>query len=103
MTAYQIDLDPVHSVVRLTVTAEVMTLEMAQEIHTRLAYLSSLGKTYSAIFDLSAVKCTTIPVAVIRGYGRRSASVPMGHKHVIVGQHQRYSDWLACSRCVGRP
>ena len=84
-TACQIDLDPVHSVIRLTVTAEIMTLNMAEAIHTRLEYLSSRGGPYSAIFDLSAVKDTTIPVDVVRGYGRRSSSVPMGRKHVVVG------------------
>jgi hypothetical protein len=88
-TAYQIDLDPGHSVIRLTVTAEIMTLELAKEIHTRLSCLSSRGGPsggpYSAIFDLSAVKDTTIPVDVVRGYGRRSSSVPMGRKHVVVG------------------
>ena len=31
MSAYQIDLDPVHSVIRLTVTAETVTLELAEE------------------------------------------------------------------------
>ena len=61
MIAYQIDLNPVHSVIWLTVTAEIMTLETAEEIHTRLASLSSCGGPYSAIFDLFAVKDTTIP------------------------------------------
>jgi hypothetical protein len=62
-----------------------MTLEMAEEIHTALAYLSSRGGPYSAIFDLSAVKDTTIPVEVVRGYGRCESSVPTGRKHVVVG------------------
>ena len=60
MTGYQIDLDPVHRVILLTVTAEVMTLEMAQDIHTRLTQIASSGGPYAAIFDLSAVKDTTI-------------------------------------------
>ena len=60
MTGYQIDLDPVHRVIRLTVTAEIMTLEMAQDIHTRLTQIASSGGPYAAIFDLSAVEDTTI-------------------------------------------
>ena len=80
--AYQIDLDPVHLVIRLTVTAEIMTLEMAQEIHARLTRLASSGGPYAAIFDLSAVKDTTIPVNAVRGFARSRTSVPMGRPHV---------------------
>jgi hypothetical protein len=82
---YAAAVPPKHGVIRLTVTAEIMTLEMAEEIHTALAYLSSRGGPYSAIFDLSAVKDTTIPVEVVRGYGRCESSVPTGRKHVVVG------------------
>jgi hypothetical protein len=85
MTAYQIDLDPVHSVIRLTVAAEIMTLEMAQEIHVRLEQIASSGGPYAAIFDLSLVKDTTIPTNMIRGWAKSKPSVPMGRPHVIVG------------------
>ena len=86
LTAYQIDLDPVHAVIRLTVTAEIMTLEMAQEIHAQLAQLASSGGPYAAIFDLSAVKSTTIPVDMVRGLARNRPSISMGRPHVIVGE-----------------
>jgi hypothetical protein len=86
MSEYHIDLDPVHTVLRLTITSEIMTLECAEVIHTALAYVSSHGGPYSAIFDLSAVKDTTIPVDVVRGYGRRAPSVPTGKAHVVVGE-----------------
>jgi len=49
-------------------------------------FLSSRGGPYSAIFDLSAVKETLIPVDVVRGYGRRAPSVPTGKAHVVVGK-----------------
>jgi hypothetical protein len=86
MAEYQIDLDPAHSVIRLTVAAEIMTLVMAQEIHARLEQLSSSGGPYAAIFDLSLVKDTTIPTNMIRGWAKRKPSVPMGRPHVIVGE-----------------
>ena len=43
MSEYHIDLDPVHKVIRLTITAEIMTLECAQEIHARLMQIASNG------------------------------------------------------------
>jgi hypothetical protein len=66
MTAYQIDLDPVHKVIRLTVTAEIMTLELAEDIYIRLARLSSSGGPYAAIYDVSAAKSTSIPTQMVR-------------------------------------
>lgn len=86
MSAYQIDLDPVHAVIRLTVTAQIVTLELAEEIYTRLTGISSNGGPYAAIYDLSATKDTTIPTEIIRNYARRPPSVPMGRPHVVVGK-----------------
>ena len=86
MSEYHIDLDPVHSVIRLTITSEIMTLECAQEIHKRLTELSSSGGPYAAIFDLSLVKGTTIPTDMIRGLARNRPSISMGRPHVIVGE-----------------
>ena len=37
MSEYQIDLDTVHAVIRLTVTAETMTMELAKDLHARLS------------------------------------------------------------------
>ena len=47
--AYQIDLDPVHSVIRLTVTAETVTLELAEDIYRHLSEAASGGGPYAAI------------------------------------------------------
>ena len=54
--AYQIDLDLVHSVIRLTVTAETVTLELAEDIYRHLSEAASSGGPYAAIYDLSAAK-----------------------------------------------
>jgi len=86
VTPYQIDLDPVHSVIRLTVKAETVTLELAEEIYIRLNRLSASGGQYAAIYDLSEAKDTTIATDMVRAYARRSPSVPMGRPHVVVGE-----------------
>ena len=82
---YEIDLDPTDSVIRLTVTAENVTLEMAEEIYRHLSEATSTGGPYSAIYDLSATKRTSLPTNTVRNFARRPASIPMGRKHVVVG------------------
>jgi hypothetical protein len=86
MSEYHIDLDPVHKAIRLTITAEIMTLECAQEIHAKLKQISSSGGPYAAIYDLSLVKGTTITTDMVRGLAKSPTSVPMGRPHVIVGE-----------------
>ena len=58
---YQIDLDPVHSVIRLTVTTETVTLELAEDIYRHLSEAASSGGPYAAIFDFSAAEHTRYP------------------------------------------
>ena len=86
MTAYQIDLDPVHLVIRLTVTAETVTQELAEDIYRHLSEAASSGGPYAAIFDFSAAKHTTIPADMVRDFARRHPSVPTGRKQVVVGK-----------------
>jgi len=38
---YEIDLDPSHSVIRLTITAETVTFELAEEIYGHLSEATS--------------------------------------------------------------
>ena len=83
---YEIDLCPAHSVIRLTVMAENVTREVAEEIYRHLLEVTSEGGPYAAIFDLSATKKTSISTNAVRSFGRhRSPSVPMGRKQVVVG------------------
>jgi hypothetical protein len=84
--AYQIDLDPINSVIRLTVTAETVTLELAEDIYRHLSEAASSGGPYAAIFDFSAAKRTTIPTDTVRDFARRRPSVPAGRKQVVVGK-----------------
>ena len=83
---YEVDVDPKHSVIRLTVTAENVTIKLAEEIYKHLAGVTSSGGPYAAIYDLSGVKSTTLPTDTVRSFGRhRQPSIPMGRKQVVVG------------------
>ena len=82
---YEIDLCPEQSVIRVTITAETMTLELAEEIYRHLSEATSSGGPYAAIYDLSATKQTSMPTIQVRGFGRRKPSIPMGRPHVVVG------------------
>jgi hypothetical protein len=84
---FQVDLDPQHSVIRLTITAEIVTLELAEDCYVRLSQLSSSGGPYAAIFDLSATKNTTITTELVRAFARRRPSIPTGRPQVVVGKH----------------
>ena len=83
---YEVDLEPTHSVIRLTVTARIVTLGLAEDIYICLSRLASSGGPYAAIYDLSEVTRTTLPVELVRSYARRTPSIPMGRPHVVVGK-----------------
>jgi hypothetical protein len=83
---YQVDLDPTHSVIRLTVTAEIVTLELADDCYKRLSVFASRGGPYAAIYDLSKAKSTTMSTDAVRVFARLRPSIPMGRKHVVVGR-----------------
>jgi hypothetical protein len=83
---YEIDLDAAHSVIRLTITAETVTFELAEEIYRHLSEATSSGGPYAAIYDLSATKQTSMPTVSVRGFARRKPSIPMGRPHVVVGE-----------------
>ena len=89
MTGYLIDLDPVHMVIRLTVTAETVTPELAQEMYTRLQEISSTHGEYAAIYDLTLVKGTTIEVEAVRSMARNHPAVLLRRPHLVVAEQQR--------------
>jgi hypothetical protein len=82
----QIDLDPTHSVIRLTVMEESVSLECAEDCYQRLSLLASSGGPYAAIYDLSMAKDTTIPTEMVRSFALRSPPIPGGKARVIVGK-----------------
>ena len=83
---YRIDLDPTHSVIRLTMTAETLTLELGENVYVRLTRIASRGGPYAAIFDLSGVKRSTIPAEAIRDFAHRAPAVPEGRARVEVAK-----------------
>ena len=83
---YEGDLCPAHSFIRLTVMAETVTQEMAEEIYRHLSEATSSGGPYAAIYDLSATKHTTMPTNTVRSFAHRPPSVRMGRKQVVVGE-----------------
>jgi hypothetical protein len=83
---YRVDLDPAHSVIRLTVTAEIVTLELAEDIYRHISEVTSQGGPYAAIFDLSGVKRSTIPADAIRSFALRAPAVPEGRPRVEVAK-----------------
>jgi hypothetical protein len=102
---YEIDLCPAHSVVRLTVMAETMTLELAEEIYRHLSEATSSGGPYAAIYDLSAAKHTNIPTNTVWSFALRQPSIPMGRKHVVVGTEPHIFGlarvFQMCSEAIG--
>lgn len=109
---YRIDCDTVHSVVRLTVTAETVTPEMAEDIYRHLVELTSKGGPYAAIYDLSATKDTTISTDAVRGFGRyRPPAIPMGacphcgelRKQVVVGTEPHIFGLARVFQMCGEP
>ena len=82
---YEIDLCPTHSCIRLTMMAETVTQELAEEIYRHLSEATSSGGPYAAIYDLSATKHTPMPTDMVRRFARRPPSISMGRKHVVVG------------------
>jgi hypothetical protein len=83
---YVVDLDPTHTVIRLTITAEIVTLELAEDVYHHLSRFTSHGGPYAGIYDLSLAKDSTLPTYMVRSFARRPPSIPMGRTHVVVGR-----------------
>ena len=111
---YEIDLCRAHSVIRLTVMAETVTMELAEEMYRHLLEVTSEGGPYAAIFDFSATKNTTIRTTVVRSFGRhRPPAVPMGicpfcghpRRQVVVGPEPHISGlarvFAICANAIG--
>jgi hypothetical protein len=83
---FEVDLDPTHSVIRLTVIEEVVSLECAEACYKFLSQISSGGGPYAAVFDLSAARDTTITTQMVRNFASRTPSIPGGRPQVVVGK-----------------
>src|SRR5215831_14319246 len=83
---YVIDRDPTHRVLRLTVTTEVVTKELADNFNRALLLVASRGGPYAAILDLSGVTVTTLFPYDVRGLAWRDPAVPAGRERVVVAK-----------------
>ena len=83
---YLVDLDPTHSVIRITVTAEIVTPELAEDIRIRFGRVASSGGPFAAIVDASRVTSWTEPAVAIRDAAFRDPAVPGGRSHVTVAR-----------------
>jgi hypothetical protein len=57
-----------------------VTNELAEGIYQHLSEATASGGPYAAIYDLSATKHTPMPTNMVRSYGHRPPSIPMGRK-----------------------
>jgi hypothetical protein len=80
---YVIDLDPTHSVLRVTVTM-TLTDEAFEEIYRTLQRLASRGGPYAAIMDFSQVADFPISTDTVRALAETAPAVPAGRPHVVV-------------------
>jgi hypothetical protein len=83
---YQIDLDPTHQVLRVTVTAAVLTHELAEDGYRSVAQIASRGGPYAAIFDLSGVTARTESADDIRSRALSAPAIPGDRTRVVVAK-----------------
>jgi hypothetical protein len=80
---YAVDLDPIHRVLRTTVTT-ALTDESFKEIYRSVARLSATGGPYASILDLSQVADFPVSPETIRVFAATSPAVPGGRPRVMV-------------------
>jgi hypothetical protein len=83
---YRIDLDPRHSVIRPTITAAVMTRELADDCYRSVARIASRGGPYAAIWDLSGVTGMTESASDIKNRAESDPAIPLGRTRVVVAK-----------------
>jgi hypothetical protein len=83
---YQVDLDPTHQVLRVTVTAAVVTTELSEDCHRSVARIASRGGPYAAIWDLSGVTGMPVSADDVRRRALSPPVVPGDRTRVIVAK-----------------
>jgi hypothetical protein len=80
---YAVDLDPTHSVLRITVTTAV-TDEVFRDIYQAVARLASQGGPYAALFDFSQVVDYPVSSDTIRAVAAARPAIPGEKPRVVV-------------------
>ena len=80
---YVIDLDPVHQVLRATVTG-TLTDPACREMYASLSHFAATGGSYALILDLSGVTNNELSAETIRDVAHKPPAVPVGRPRVVV-------------------
>jgi hypothetical protein len=83
---FQIDLDPTHLVLRATITAAVLTEELAEDYYQAISLVASSGGPYAGIYDFSGVTRTTLSANAVRGFASRPYPIPPPRHRVLVAK-----------------
>jgi hypothetical protein len=80
---YVIDLDPIHQVLRVTLTGTV-TDSSVRELRASLSHFAAAHDPYAAIFDLSGVTGHQLSIETIRDFVKKRPAVPSVRLRVVV-------------------
>jgi len=80
------NLDPTHRVLRVTITAAVLTHELAEDCYRSVALIASRGGPYAAIFDLSGATGTSLSANDVRSQALYAPAVPGDRIRVVVAK-----------------
>jgi hypothetical protein len=83
MPDYVIDLDPIHQVLRLTIS-KVLTDQVVLDAYRSIGRLASQGGPYAAIFDGSEVRDVKLSADTVRSLALGAPAVPAGRPRVVV-------------------
>lgn len=83
---FVIDLDPTHLVLRATITAAVLTEELAEDYYHAVSLAASSGGPYAGIYDFSRVTSTTLSPNAVRGWAGRPYPIPPPRHRVLVAK-----------------
>jgi anti-anti-sigma regulatory factor len=82
-----VDLDPIHRVLRITVTT-ALTDESCTEIYRAVARLASQGGPYAAITDLSQVADFPVSSDAVKALAATAPAIPLGGRLSVIVARQ---------------
>lgn len=83
---FVVDLDPTHQVLRITLTGEVATDEVAIHVYRTVARLAAQGGPYAGMFDLSQVTHSALTPTTVRTLAATAAAIPGERLRVMVAR-----------------
>ena len=83
---FVVDLDPTHQVLRITLTGEVTTDEVATYVYRTVTRLAAQGGPYAGLFDFSQVTHSAVTPTTVRTLAATAAAIPGERPRVIVAR-----------------